>query len=111
MTEKKMTSDLLRGNTYTMNLRLLLEKDYYGYEIIKKILDLTKGEYEMKEATMYSSVRRLEADGDIIWYWGDESQGGRRKYFKITEKGRQTYLQNKANWEYAKNLLSKIIGE
>ena len=65
----------------------------------------------MKEATMYSSVRRLEADGDIIWYWGDESQGGRRKYFKITEKGRQTYLQNKANWEYAKNLLSKIIGE
>lgn len=111
MTEKKMTSDLLRGNTDTMILRLLLEKDYYGYEIIKKILDLTKGEYEMKEATMYSSVRRLESDGDITWYWGDESQGGRRKYFKITEKGRQTYLQNKANWEYAKNLLSKIIGE
>lgn len=111
MTEKRMTSDLLRGNTDTIILRLLLEKDYYGYEIIKKILDLTKDEYEMKEATMYSSVRRLEADGDIIWYWGDESQGGRRKYFKITEKGRQTYLQNKANWEYAKNLLSKIIGE
>lgn len=111
MTEKKITSDLLRGNTDTMILRLLLEKDYYGYEIIKKILDLTKGEYEMKEATMYSSVRRLESDRDITWYWGDESQGGRRKYFKITEKGRQTYLQNKANWEYAKNLLSKIIGE
>ena len=38
---------------------------------------------------MYSSVRRLEADGDIEWYWGDESQGGRRKYFRITEKGKR----------------------
>ena len=36
MAEKKMTSDLLRGNTDTMILKLLLEKDYYGYEIIKK---------------------------------------------------------------------------
>jgi len=45
---------------------------------------------------MYSSVRRLEADGDIEWYWGDESQGGRRKYFRITEKGKCTYANNKA---------------
>jgi ABC-type transport system involved in cytochrome bd biosynthesis fused ATPase/permease subunit len=48
---------------------------------------------------MYSSVRRLEADGDITWYWGDESQGGRRKYFRITEKGIATYARNKSNWD------------
>ncbi|MCR8632154.1 PadR family transcriptional regulator [Paenibacillus sp. N5-1-1-5] len=55
-------------------------------------------EYELKEATMYSSVRRLEVDGDIEWYWGDESQGGWHKYFTITEKGKATYSRNNSNW-------------
>jgi PadR family transcriptional regulator PadR len=89
MSASKVTSDLLRGNTDTMILRLLTESDCYGYEIV--------------------SVRRLEADGDIEWYWGDESQGGRRKYFRITEKGRATYARNKSNWEYAKRVLDTLL--
>ena len=76
VSENKLTSDLLRGHTDTMILRLLSEADRYGYEIVKLIAERSGGEYELKEATMYSSVRRLEADGEIEWYWGDESQGG-----------------------------------
>ena len=96
MSENKLTSDLLRGHTDTMILRLLSEADRYGYEIVKLIAERSGGEYELKEATMYSSVRRLEMDGDIEWYWGDESQGGRRKYFRITEKGKATTITTNA---------------
>lgn len=109
MGETKITSDLLRGHTDTMILRLLTEADRYGYEIVKLIAERSAGGYELKEATMYSSVRRLEADGDIVWYWGDETQGGRRKYFKITEKGTETYARNKGNWEYAKRILENLL--
>jgi DNA-binding PadR family transcriptional regulator len=109
MSENKLTSDLLRGHTDTMILRLLSEADRYGYEIVKLIAELSGGEYELKEATMYSSVRRLEADGDIEWYWGDETQGGRRKYFRITAKGKSTYANNKSNWEYAKRILDNLL--
>ena len=109
MSASKVTSDLLRGNTDTMILRLLTESDCYGYEIVKLIVERSHGEYELKEATMYSSVRRLEMDGDIEWYWGDESQGGRRKYFRITEKGKATYDCNKSNWEYAKRVLDNLL--
>jgi len=109
MSENKITSDLLRGHTDTMVLRLLSEADRYGYEIVKLIAERSGGEYELKEATMYSSVRRLEADGDIEWYWGDESQGGRRKYFRITAKGKAAYARNKSNWEYAKRVLGKLL--
>ena len=49
------------------------------------------------------------ADGDITWYWGDESQGGRRKYFRITEKGKATYARNKTTWEYAKRVLDTLL--
>ena len=109
MSKNEITSDLLRGHTDTMILRLLFEADRYGYEIIKLIAERSGGEYELKEATMYSSVRRLEADGDIEWYWGNESQGGRRKYFRITEKGRATYTRNKSNWEYAQRVLKNLL--
>lgn len=109
MNESRISSDLLRGHTDTMILRLLSEGDRYGYEIVKLINTHSAGEYELKEATMYSSVRRLEMEGDIEWYWGDESQGGRRKYFRITAKGRETYEHNKANWEYAKRVLDNLL--
>jgi DNA-binding PadR family transcriptional regulator len=46
---------------------------------------------------------------DIEWYWGDESQGGRRKYFRMTEKGKATYDRNKSNWEYAKRVLDNLL--
>ncbi|WP_375424492.1 PadR family transcriptional regulator [uncultured Friedmanniella sp.] len=109
MSTSKITSDLLRGNTDTMVLRLLAEADRYGYEIVKLVAERSGGDYELKEATMYSSVRRLEAEGDIAWYWGDESQGGRRKYFRITDRGRATYESNKSNWEYAKRVLDTLL--
>lgn len=109
MSEKRITPDLLRGHTDTMILRLLSESDRYGYELVKLIAERSNGEYELKEATMYSSVRRLEAEGDINWYWGDESQGGRRKYFKITEKGKAVYSSNKSNWDYSKRILDKLL--
>jgi PadR family transcriptional regulator PadR len=109
MIENKISSDLLRGHTDTMILKLLLSTDKYGYEISKLIHAKSKGEYELKEATMYSSLKRLESDACITSYWGDETQGGRRKYYRITDKGKETYSENKKNWEYAKSVLDQLL--
>ncbi|MHB8136335.1 MAG: PadR family transcriptional regulator [Anaerolineaceae bacterium] len=109
MVDNKISSDLLRGHTDTMILKLLLDGDKYGYEISKLISSNSIGEYELKEATMYSSLKRLESDGAITSYWGDETQGGRRKYYRISELGKTLYSENKANWEYAKRILDQLL--
>lgn len=109
MDSVKISSDLLRGHTDTMILKILINNDQYGYEIVKLIAQESEGEYELKEATMYSSLKRLEGDGSIAWYWGNETQGGRRKYYKITETGKAAYSNNKENWEYAKRILDKLL--
>lgn len=109
MIDNKLTSDLLRGHTDTMILKLLTGGDKYGYEITKLIYELSAHEYELKEATMYSSVKRLEHDGHITSYWGDETQGGRRKYYRITASGRKLYESNSSNWTYAKQILEKLL--
>lgn len=109
MTDPMISPDLLRGSTDTMILKVLLDCDHYGYEIVKILRDRSGGELELKEATLYSTLRRLEADGDIAWYWGDETQGGRRKYYQVTDQGRQTFARNKKNWEYTKKIVDLLI--
>ncbi len=109
MPDNKISSDLLRGHTDTIVLKFLMDGDKYGYEISKLIQTNSRGEYELKEATMYSSLKRLEADGSITSYWGDETQGGRRRYYRITAKGKQIYFENKDNWEYAKRILDQLL--
>lgn len=104
-----ISTDLIRGHTGTIILNVLRQGDSYGYEIYKKITELSGNQYELKEATLYSAFRRLEQDGYIVSYWGDETQGGRRKYYRITAKGREFYEQTKKDWDFAKDILDKLI--
>ncbi|HUC21054.1 MAG TPA: PadR family transcriptional regulator [Candidatus Polarisedimenticolaceae bacterium] len=109
MINSNLSADLLRGHTDTIILKLLVGSDKYGYEITKLVHEHSGQRYELKEATMYSSLKRLENDKHITSYWGDESQGGRRKYYRITESGRQLYKENKQNWDSAKQILDKLL--
>jgi PadR family transcriptional regulator PadR len=109
MTDNNLSSDLLRGHTDTIILGLLADEDKYGYEITKLIYKQSGYLYELKEATMYSGLKRLEKDGCITSYWGDETQGGRRKYYSITQIGEKLYETNKQNWDFAKKVLDKLI--
>lgn len=105
----QISSDLLRGHTDTIVLGILTESDNYGYGIYKKIIEKSDGLYEIKEATLYSSFRRLEKAGNINSYWGDQTQGGRRKYYSISPLGRKQYAQSKKDWEFAKGIINKLI--
>ena len=105
----KTPSDLLRGHTDTIVLSILIKGDSYGYKIHKAIMEKAENQFELKEATLYSSYRRLEQGGYITAYWGDESQGGRRKYYRITGKGKELYRQNKEDWEFSQRILNKLL--
>lgn len=104
-----IASDLLRGNTDTIILASLVEHDSYGYLINKEIMAKTEARIELKDATLYSAFRRLEKDGLVNTYWGDEEVGARRRYYSITDKGREVYEQNKAEWLKAKKMIDSLL--
>ncbi len=104
-----IASDLIRGHTDTIILAQLIKKDSYGYEINKSIQEATDRAYELKEATLYSAFRRLENGGMIASYWGDETTGARRRYYKITKLGKALYETNKEEWEKTKRLIEQLI--
>jgi DNA-binding PadR family transcriptional regulator len=104
-----IASDLIRGNTDTIILASLLEQDSYGYQINKSIQEKSAGRYELKEATLYSAFRRLEQNGCIESYWGDQETGARRRYYSITNLGRAVYEQNKREWQQTKEVIDALI--
>jgi DNA-binding PadR family transcriptional regulator len=107
--EATFASDLLRGHTDTIVLGVLRDADRYGFEIYKTIRDAAGGDHEIKEATLYATFRRLVKDGLVEAYWGDETQGGRRKYYRITDAGRAVFRQNVLDWTATQTIINTLL--
>ncbi|MPM29131.1 hypothetical protein SDC9_75670 [bioreactor metagenome] len=106
-----VASELIRGNTETIILAQLMKQDGYGYMVNKAILNLTGGKFELKEATLYTAFRRLEDAGCIVSYWGDETTGARRRYYSITDLGKESYRLRKKEWKTAEAVIDKLLAE
>ena len=104
-----ISADTLRGHTDTIILAQLARGDNYGYEINKNIHQITQGEYGLKEATLYTAFKRLEQAGLITSYWGDDGPGARRRYYAITEAGREHWAEGRREWENTRALLDALI--
>lgn len=104
-----ISADTLRGYTDTIILTQLMEKDSYGYEINKTVQQRTKGKYEFKEATLYTAFKRLGQNGMITSYWGEEGPGARRRYYKITEKGRKQWEERSQEWLEIRSLMDALL--
>lgn len=111
MNELNISSDVIRGYVDLMILRVLLDGDSYGYEISKKITEISENSYTMKETTLYSAFTRLEKLGHVQPYPGEYSGGRTRTYYALTEDGVAFYNQKCAEWAHTKPLIQKFIKE
>lgn len=106
-----LTADILRGYTDTIILRQLADGDSYGYQINKRVSEISSGSFELKEATLYTAFRRLEAAGCIRSYWGDELSGARRRYYSLTDQGRERLRQECDAWKETRKLIDQLLEE
>ncbi|MDO5425865.1 MAG: helix-turn-helix transcriptional regulator [Eubacteriales bacterium] len=104
-----ISSDGIRGYNDTIILCLLLDMPSYGYEISRKIRELSSGKYTIKETTLYSAFNRLEKNGYVESFYGEETNGKRRTYYRITPKGRRYYREKCEEWELTKSVVDRFI--
>ncbi|MBR4082285.1 MAG: PadR family transcriptional regulator [Clostridia bacterium] len=104
-----IAADILRGYTDTIILSQLAEGDSYGYQINKRVTEISGGGLEMKEATLYTAFRRLENAGLIRSYWGNETTGARRRYYALTPAGLNRLLNDRQAWRETKSVMSKLL--
>lgn len=82
-------------------LSLLKKKDCYGYEIS----DYLSRHIDISEGTVYPILRKLKSDGMLTTYLQEESGGPPRKYYSLTELGREEYTSDKAEYlKFAKSV-------
>lgn len=94
-----------RGSINEILLKALQTGDKYGYEINKEIEVKSKGKYFIKEASLYSGLKRLESAGFISSYWKDGNLGIRRHYYSISEKGLEKLRNSNFSWDNSKEEL------
>ena len=84
---------LLKGSLTTIILKLLSEHDkMYGYEITKKVQELSQGTMKLTEGALYPYLHKLEADGMLDV--SVENIGNRsRKYYSLTKKGKKESIE------------------
>ncbi len=104
-----ISSDVIRGYNDTIILYLLWDQPSYGYEISKLIRDISNEQYVIKETTLYSAFNRLEKNSYVESFSGKETQGRKRTYYRITEKGRKYYQEKFLEWGITKVVIDKFI--
>ena len=100
--------DGIRGYNDMMILYLLLKEPSYGYQISREIKIRTEEKYVIKETTLYSAFTRLEKNGYIESFYGSETNGKRRTYYRITEAGKEYYKEKCSEWELTKEVVDQF---
>ena len=93
---------LVSGSMGMLILKLLSEKDMYGYEMIDTLRKRSENVFELKAGTLYPLLHGLE-DKHYLTSYEQEVLGKMRKYYSITKEGRKYLEAKQAEWQqYAK---------
>jgi PadR family transcriptional regulator PadR len=106
--EQAISSDLIRGHIDTIILHTLLDGDKFAQQISDFIELKSDGKYKINQATLYSSLKRLESLKHVKAYLND-SPNGRRKFFKLTDLGKTTVETNLSSWSYSRAIIDKLM--
>jgi PadR family transcriptional regulator PadR len=105
----EIEKEMLKGYIDIIILSMLSGEDLYGYELGKRVRKRTQNNFELKEGTLYLAFKRLEQSGLIESYWGEESVGGRRKYYRLLPEGRRHLVKRKREWEHLKKIMDIFL--
>lgn len=99
---------LSSGSTPMLLLKLLSEKDMYGYEMIETLRERSQNVFEMKAGTLYPLLHTLE-EKELLTVYEQEVNGKVRKYYSITKEGRKTLEQKQREWEQYSRAVANVL--
>lgn|SRR5690625_1970639 len=101
--------ELIAASTRPLVLSILNASENYGYAIIREVRRLSGGTLDWKEGMLYPVLHRLEADGLVTAVWR-QSDGRRRKYYRITDEGIKVLGEDRKAWQQVSATLNRAWG-
>lgn len=102
-------NDLLHGNTGLLVLALLDTQDMYGYQIIKELKRRSENVFELKEGSLYPILHTMETKRLVTSYESDSENGRRRRYYRITEKGRRELADKREDFRAFTTAAKRVL--
>ena len=91
--------DLMAASSTPLVLAILAEADSYGYAILQRVRELSRGRIEWTDGMLYPVLHRLERLGHVQARWEVAESGRRRKYYRITAGGRAQLVEDRKQWQ------------
>ena len=99
---------LIQGSLTMLILRLLEEKDMYGYEMIETLRGRSNNVFELKAGSLYPLLHSLEEKNYVTSY-EDDSSGKTRKYYHLSGEGKRFLKEKKEEWEVYSTAVSSVL--
>jgi len=99
----------LSGNTTMLILKLLEEKDMYGYQIIEELSKRSEDVFRLKTGTLYPILHGLENDGMVLSYDENADNQRVRKYYQLTNQGKGLLVKKQSEWEAYTKAVGRIM--
>lgn len=110
MANRSTAPQVIKGLFDALVLRLLAQRDSYGFEIYHSITEQIGEDGALfRESTLYPLLHRLEEKGFIEPYWKPGERGTDRKYYRITKAGRQQLAARVEDWTTVARVLERTI--
>lgn len=100
---------LVSGSMAMMILKLLSEKDMYGYEMIDTLRKRSENVFELKAGTLYPLLHSLE-DKRYLLSYEQEAVGKIRKYYHLTKAGKKQLKQKEEEWKEFTRAVASVMG-
>jgi PadR family transcriptional regulator PadR len=101
-------SQLLKGTLDAAVLAVVAEHDGYGYDVVRRLRSAGLG--EIADASVYGTLRRLYRGGALTSYVVPSDEGPHRRYYGITERGREQLAQARTTWNAFARSLTTLLG-
>jgi len=101
--------ELLKGSIALLILKLLSEREMYGYEIIQESARRSGDAFQFKEGTLYPALYQLHKRGYLRSEWRVGDNGRERKYYGLTMKGRKAAQEGQRNWAFFTRAVNAIL--
>ena len=82
-----ISKSLIAASSKPLVLAILKRGESYGYQIIRKVREVSRGTMEWSDGMLYPVLHRLEKEGLITSQWKMSEEGRPRRYYTITKNG------------------------
>lgn len=107
---EKYEKQMKKGVLEMLVLKMLVTKPKYGYQIIQEIKEKSEEIFSLKDGTLYPVLYRLEDEGLVVSEWSEaEGKQVPRKYYRITEEGRDALAQIRNMWKRISGGVNRVM--